>query len=103
VIKQRSPAQPIVMARSFAPGACTALRTAVIIKSVVEIQSGPRCVHSLYHDIMVVEKLPGRSNGSTRGTTNLCVTDYTVRVGDEGNVVSKVVSREVLHPRAIHE
>lgn len=52
---------------------------------------------------MVVQKLPGRSNGSTRGTADLCVADYTVRVVDEGNVVSKVVSREVLRPRGLHE
>lgn len=52
---------------------------------------------------MAVEKLPRRSNGSTRGTTDLCVADYTVRVVDKWNVVSKVVSREVLRPRAIYE
>lgn len=91
------------MARPFSPGTRTALRTTVILKRVVEVQSGPRCVYSLCHDIMAVEKLPGRSNRSTRGTTDLCVAHYAVRVVDEGNVISKVVSREVLRPRAIRE
>lgn len=91
------------MARPFSPGSSTALRTTVILKRVVEVQSGPRCVYSLRHDIVVVEKLPGRSNGSTRGTTDLCVAHYAVRVINEGHVISKVVSREVLRPRATCE
>lgn len=91
------------MARPFSPGTRTTLRTTVILKRVVKIESRPRCVYSLRHDIVVVEKLPGRSNGSTRGTTDLCVAHYAVRVVDEGNVISKVVSREVLRPRAICE
>lgn len=91
------------MARPFSPGTRTALRTTVILKRVVEVESRPRCVYSLHHNIMVVEQLPGRSNGPTGGTTDLCVTDYAVRVVDKGNVISKVVSCEVLHPRAIRE
>lgn len=91
------------MARPFSPGTRTALRTTIILKRVVEVQSSPRCVYSLRRDVVVVKKLPGRSNSSTRRIADLCVTDYAVRVVDEGNVISKVVSREVLRPRAICE
>ena len=90
------------MTRPFSPGSRTTLRTAVIFKRVVEVKSGPRCVQLLQHDIVVVEKLPGRSDGSTGGITDLGVADYTVRVGDERNVVSKVVSRKVLRSRVTH-
>jgi hypothetical protein len=91
------------MTRPLSPGAGTTLRAAVIVKRVVEEQSGPRGIHPLPYHIMVVEKLPGRSNGSSRGTADLRVADYPICVGDEGNVVSKVVPREVLCPRGMHE
>ena len=91
------------MTRPFSPGAGTTLRATVIVKRVVEEQSGPRCIHPLSYHIMVVEKLPGRSNGSTGSTADLRVADYPVRVGDKGNVVSKVVPREVLCATGIHE
>jgi hypothetical protein len=91
------------MTRPLSPGAGTALRAVVIVKRIVEEQRGPRCIHPLPYNIMVVEKLPGRSNGSTGGTADLRVADYPVRVRDEGNVVSKVVPRKVLCPTGIHE
>lgn len=87
------------MASPFSPGAGTALCAAVIVKTLVEEQSGPRCVHALPQHVMVVEKLPGRSNGPTRRTADLRVADYPVRVRDERNVISKVVPCEVFHPK----
>ncbi len=87
------------MTSPLSPGAGTALRAAVIVKTFVEEQSGPRCVHALPQHVMVVEKLPGRSNGPTRVAADLRVADYPVRIGDERNIISKVVPCEVLHPK----
>jgi hypothetical protein len=103
VIQQRSPTQTIVMTSPFSPGAGTSLRAAVMVKTLVEEKSRPRCVHAIPQHVMVVQKLPGRSNGPTRVAADLGVADYPVRVWDEGNVISKVVPCEVLHPKGTHE
>jgi hypothetical protein len=91
------------MTRPFSPRAGAALRAAVMFKAVIEEQSGPRCMHPLPYHIMVVEKFPGRSDGSARGTADVREAVNPVRIRDERDVMSKVVPCKVLCPRRIYK
>lgn len=84
------------MPRPLSVGSSSRLEAAVSSQGVVEVLRGPRGVQALDLDIVTVQQLPCWTGRATRGVADLVEEDDGVGVVDERNVVTQIVTGEIL-------